>query len=170
MPYLDEGFGAFIDGVFKRADAFLLGRLTYDIFAGSWGRMADPGDNPVAVSLNELPKYVPSSTLENPEWTNTTVLSGDVAAAIRELKAQPGRELQVHGSGALVRWLVDNNLVDELNLLVFPVVVGDGTRLFADKSPDTAFELVESTSTPKGVTIQVYRDAGRPEYATAEVE
>lgn len=170
VPYIDEGFGAFIDGVFKRVDAFLLGRRTYEIFADSWGQMADPGDDPVATSLNELPKHVASTTLENPTWTNTTVLTGDVADAIRELKAQPGRELQVHGSGELVRWLMDNDLVDELNLLVFPVVVGDGTRLFADKSTDTAFELVESTSTPKGVTIQVYRNAGRPEYGTAEVE
>jgi dihydrofolate reductase len=98
------------------------------------------------------------------------VLSGDLASAVRELKAQPGRELQVHGSGTLVRWLLDNDLVDELSLVVFPVIVGDGTRLFPDKGLDIALELVESRTTPKGVTIQVYRTAGRPEYGTAEVE
>lgn len=170
VPHIDDDFGQFIDQVFRRADAFLLGRRTYEIFAGSWGQMDDPGDNPVAVNLNTLPKYVPSTTLKDPEWTNTTVLTGDVAARIRELKAEPGHELQVHGSGTLVRWLLEHDLVDELNLLVFPVLVGDGIRLFADKGRDTALELVEARSTSKGATIQVYRSAGRPEYGIAEVE
>jgi dihydrofolate reductase len=170
VPHFDDETGQFMDETFRRVDAFLLGRRTYEIFAGSWGEMADPGDNPVAVQLNTLPKYVPSTTLTNPRWTNTTVLSGDVAAQVRELKEQPGNELQVHGSGTLVRWLLDNDLVDELNLLVFPVIVGDGTRLFATKGRDTALELVESRTTPKGVSVQVYRNAGRPEYGTAEVE
>jgi dihydrofolate reductase len=170
VPHFDDETGQFMDETFRRVDAFLLGRRTYEIFAGSWGEMADPGDNPVAVQLNTLPKYVPSTTLTNPRGTNTTVLSGDVAAQVRELKEQPGNELQVHGSGTLVRWLLDNDLVDELNLLVFPVIVGDGTRLFATKGRDTALELVESRTTPKGVSVQVYRNAGRPEYGTAEVE
>jgi dihydrofolate reductase len=170
VPHFDDETGQFMDQVFRRVDAFLLGRRTYEIFAGSWGKMADPGDNPVAVGFNTLPKYVASSTLKDPEWANTSVLSDDVASRVRELKAQPGRELQVHGSGTLVRWLLDNDLVDELNLVVFPVIVGDGTRLFPDKGLDTALELVESRTTPKGVTIQVYRTAGRPEYGTAEVE
>lgn len=170
VPHFDDETGQFMNETFRRVDAFLLGRRTYEIFAGSWGKMADPGDDPVAVGLNTLPKYVPSTTLEDPQWANTTVLSGDVAAAVRELKAQPGRELQVHGSGTLVRWLLDNDLVDELNLIVFPVIVGDGMQLFAAKGLDTALELVESRTTPKGVTIQVYRNAGRPEYGTVEVE
>jgi len=170
VPHFDDETGQFMDEVFRRVDAFLLGRRTYEIFAGSWGKMADPGANPVAVGLNTLPKYVASTTLTDPEWANTTVLSDDVASAVRELKAQPGRELQVHGSGTLVRWLLDNELVDELNLVVFPVIVGEGTRLFPDKGLDTALELVESRTTPRGVTIQVYRAAGRPEYGTAEVE
>jgi dihydrofolate reductase len=170
VPHFDDETGQFMDQLFRRVDAFLLGRRTYEIFAGSWGKMADPGDNPVAVGLNTLPKYVASTTLKDPEWANTTVLSGDLVSAIRELKAQPGRELQVHGSGTLVRWLLDNDLVDELNVIVFPVIVGDGTRLFPDKGQDTALDLVESRTTPKGVTIQVYRTAGRPEYGTAAVE
>ena len=95
------------------------------------------------------------------------MLSDDVAAAIGELKAQPTGELQVHGSGNLVRWLLDNRLVDEITLLVCPVVVGQGTRLFADNGPDLALELVESRTTPKGVTIQVYRPTGRPRYVDA---
>lgn len=170
VPYFDEETGQFMEEMFRRVDAFLLGRRTYEIFAGSWGEMSDPGDDPIAAGLNNLPKYVPSTTLSDPQWTNTTVLSGEVAAAVRELKSQPGRELQVHGSGTLVRWLLDNDLVDELNLLVFPVIVGDGTRLFATKGQDTALEVVESRTTPKGVTIQVYRTAGRPDYGTVEVE
>jgi dihydrofolate reductase len=170
VPHFDEELGQLMVETFQKVDAFLIGRRTYEIFAGSWGQMADPGDDPVAGGLNRLPKYVPSTTLTDPEWANTTVLSGDVAAQVRELKAQPGRELQVHGSGTLVRWLLANDLVDELNLIVFPVIVGDGTRLFADKSNDTALELVESRTTPKGVTVLVYRNAGRPEYGTATVE
>jgi dihydrofolate reductase len=170
VPHFDDETGQFIDEIFQRVDAFLLGRRTYEIFAGSWGQMADPGANPVAVKLNTLPKYVASTTLKDPSWANTTVLSDDVAAAIRELKARPGEELQVHGSGTLVRWLLDNDLVDELNLFVFPVIVGDGTRLFPAKGVDTALQLVESRTTPSGVAIQVYRPTGRPEYGTAEVE
>src|SRR5919109_92462 len=97
-------------GGFERADAFLFGRRTYEIFAGSWGTGswgANQGNNPISVALNMRPKYVASTTLSDPQWANTTVLSGDVAAAVGELKAKPGGELQVHGSGNLVRWLFD---------------------------------------------------------------
>ena len=117
--------------------------------------------------MNTRPKYVASTTLTDPRWANTTVLSGDVATAVGELKAKPGGELQVHGSGSLIRWLLDNQFVDEITLLVCPVVVGQGTRLFPTTGPDAALELVASRSTPKGVTIQVYRPTGRPRYATA---
>jgi dihydrofolate reductase len=115
--------------------------------------------------LNTRPKDVASTTLTDPQWAEATVLSGDVAAAIRELKAKPGGELQVHGSGSLVRWLFDNQMVDEIILLTYPVVVGQGTRLFPDTGPDTALDLVDSRVTPSGVTIQVYRPSGRPQYA-----
>ena len=94
------------------------------------------------------------------------MLFRSLAAAIGELKARPGGELQVHGSGNLVRWLLDNQLVDEITLLVCPVVVGQGTRLFPDNGPDMALDLVESRAFPKGITIQVYRPAGSPQYAT----
>jgi dihydrofolate reductase len=157
----------FLNQVYKRADAFLFGRRTYEIFAGSWGAMADPGSNPIAGALNTKPKYVASTTLTDPKWSDTTILSGDVAAAIGELKAKPAGELQVHGSGRLVRWLFDNQLVDDITLLICPVVVGQGTRLFPGTGPDIALDLVESRSTPRGVTIQVYRPTGRPRYATA---
>ena len=134
-------------------------------FAGSWGTGswgANRGSNPISVALNTMPKYVASTTLTDPPWADTTVLSSDVVAAVGELKAKPGRELQVHGSGALTQWLLDNDLADEMNLFTCPVVVGQGTRLFPDTGRDRALELVESRATPSGVTIQVYRHCRAP--------
>ena len=123
----------------------------------------DPG-NPVGEALNRRPKYVASTTLNDPQWANTTVLSGDVAAAIGELRAGPDGELQVWGSGTLIRWLLDNRLVDEIVLLTYPVIVGQGTRLFPANGPDLGLELVDLQSTPRGLTIHTYRTTGRPEY------
>ena len=167
IPLLDTEAGDHINEVYGGAAAFLFGRRTYEIFAGSWGAIEEMRAQPIGVALNETPKYVASTTLTDPRWTNTTVLSSEVAAAVRELKAKPGRELQVQGSVALFRWLLDNQLVDEITLFTFPVVVGQGTRLFPDTGPDIALDLVDSRATPKGVTIQVYRPAGRPRYSTA---
>jgi dihydrofolate reductase len=169
LPLFDNEAATFVNQVYQRADAFLFGRRTYEIFAGYWGVMADSG-NPIAAALNTRPKYVASTTLIDPQWADTTVLSADVAAAVGELKAKPAGELQVHGSGNLVRWLFDNQLVDEITLLTYPVVIGQGTRLFPDSGPDTALELVDARATPEGVTIQVYRPAGRPQYATATAD
>jgi dihydrofolate reductase len=163
-PLFDGEAMTFVDEFYQRADAFLFGRRTYDLFAGYWGVMG-PGSSPIADALNTRPKYVASNTLTDAGWADTIVLSGDVAAAVRELKARPGGELQVHGSGRLVRWLLANGLVDEINLLVCPVVVGAGTRLFPESGPDLALEPVESRTYPKGITLQVYRPAGRPQYA-----
>ncbi|PSL05250.1 dihydrofolate reductase [Haloactinopolyspora alba] len=165
MPLFEEEAAAFLGGIYQRTDAFLFGRRTYEIFAGSWGTWADPGDSPFWTALNTRPKYVASTTLTNPRWADTTVLSGDVAAAVGELKARQGGELQVHGSGELVRGLLDDRLVDEITLLTFPVVVGQGTRLFGDRGPDIALDLVESRSFPNGITAQVFRPTGRPRYA-----
>jgi dihydrofolate reductase len=162
----DNEATTFLGEVYQRADAFLFGRRTYEIFAGSWGTWDDPGDSPIWTALNARPKYVASTSLTEPRWADTTVLSGDLAAAVGELKAKPGGELEVHGSGNLVRWLFDNQLADEIILLTYPVVVGQGTRLFPETGPDIALELVDSHATPKGITIQVYRPTGRPEYAT----
>jgi dihydrofolate reductase len=161
---------AFIKQTYQRADAFLLGRRTYELFAGSWGSWTVqdvPGWEPVVQALNTRPKYVASTTLAEPAWAGTTVLSDDLAAAVTALKAKPGGELQVHGSGALTRWLLENDLVDEMTLVVIPVILGQGARLFPDAGPDLALDLVESRVDSKGVTIQVYRPAGRPQYATA---
>jgi dihydrofolate reductase len=117
------------------------------------------------VALDKTPKYVASATLTGPRWAGTTVLSGDLAAAIGELKARPAGELQVHGSGTLIRWLLQRDLIDEITLLIVPVVLGQGTRLFPGAGPDVALDLVRSRADSKGVTIQVYRPAGRPRYA-----
>ena len=163
MPHFDSETAALVGRVYQRADAFLFGQRTYEVFAGSWGAMAD-SDDPIAVALNTRPKYVASTTLTEPRWKDTTVLSGDVAAAVGELKARPGGELQVVGSLSVVRLLLDNDLVDEITLLTYPVVVGQGARLFPDAGQDTALELVESRATTSGVTMQVYRTAGRPQY------
>jgi dihydrofolate reductase len=167
LPLFRGEAATFLDQVYHRADAFLFGRRTYEIFAGSWGTWADPGDSPIWTALNTQPKYVASTKLSDPKWANTTVLSGDLSAAVRELKARRGGELQVHGSGKLARWLLANQLVDEITLLVYPVIIGQGTRLFPDTGPDAALDLVESRSTSTGITIQVYRPIGRPQYATA---
>jgi len=169
-PLFDKEAGAFLNQVYGRADAFLFGRWTYEVFAGSWGTWADPGDNPIWTALNTRPKYVVSTTLTDPRWADTTVLSGDAAAAVGELKAKPGGELQVHGSGTLVRWLLANRLVDEMILLICPLVLGQGTRLFPDSGPDVALDLVQSQTTPNGVTIQVYRPTGRPRYESATAD
>jgi dihydrofolate reductase len=177
MGVFDDQTGTFIGETYRQADAFLFGRRTYELFAGYWGaeeraRAAaeDPGSHPITAALNAKPKYLASTTLTDPQWANTTHLSGDLAAAVGELKAQPEGELQVHGSGALIRWLLANDLVDEMTLLVVPVVLGQGTRLFPQDGPDLALELVDSRTDSKGVTIQVYRPNGRPEYRPATAD
>jgi dihydrofolate reductase len=167
MGVFDNETMTFINQTYQSADAFLFGRRTYEVFAASWGAIEDMRAHPIGVALNETPKYVASNTLTEPRWANTTILSGDLAMAIRELKAKPGGELQVHGSGALIRWLLENGLVDEITLLIVPVVLGQGTRLFPGTGPDIALDLVESRADSKGITIQVYRPAGRPRYAPA---
>jgi dihydrofolate reductase len=164
LPLFRDEPTTFLRGVYQRADAFLFGRRTYEIFAGSWGVWADPGDDPIWTALNTRPKYVASTTLTDPKWADTTVLSRDVAAAIGELKAKRGGELQLHGSGNLARWLLANQLVDEITLLVYPLVIGQGTRLFPDTGPDIALDLMESRPTSTGITIQAYRLTGRPQY------
>jgi dihydrofolate reductase len=157
--HADEEIGRSITSVYERADALLLGRVTWQIWEAYWPHH-DEGD-PVSHGINVLPKYVPSTTLIDPSWQNTHVIEGEVEAAVRELKAKPGGELQVHGSGALLRWLLGRDLVDELILHLYPVVVGDGLRLFPERGPTHDLTLVESRSTPSGVTIQTYRPAGR---------
>ena len=159
LPFRCAEGATMVAEIFERADAFLFGKWTYELFAGYWGAMADT-DHPIARALNTHPKYVASTTLTDPSWADTTVLSGDLAAALSELKAEPPGELQVHGSGTLVRWLLANGLVDEITLITYPVVVGQGTRLFPFAGPEVALELVDSHVISSGLTIQVFRPNG----------
>lgn len=164
-PHWDDDAGRAVDRWFAEADAFLLGRRTYEIFAAYWPKATDPDDR-IAGPLNRLPKYVASRTLTDVSWENSTLLAGDVAAEVARLKEQEGRDLQVHGSGNLAQTLFRHGLVDELMLLTFPVVLGTGKRLFGEGAKPTAFELVESKATGTGVTIDVYRAAGEPTYGS----
>jgi dihydrofolate reductase len=164
-PFGDEEGWRFLVAWFERADAFLLGRRTWEIWEAYWPHH-DSGD-PVSHGINVLPKHVPSTTLEDPAWQNTHVIDGDVEAAIRELKVKPGRELQLHGSGALLRWLLERDLVDELNLRIYPVIVGDGLRLFAEHGQTHALELTDSWSTSTGVMVQTFRPTGRATFGDA---
>ena len=166
----DDETRTLITRTYQRAGAFLFGRRTCELFAGSWGAIEEMRAHPIGAALNATPKYVASTTLTGPRWADTTVLSGDLAVAVGELKARPAGELQVHGSGTLVRWLLANDLVDEITLLIIPVVLGQGTRLFPATGPDIALGLVNSRTTSGGITIQTYRLAGRPQYATATAD
>ncbi len=162
--HADPEMGPFLIEMFGRADALLLGRKTWEIWEPYW---PNHDDDAFGHTINLLPKYVPSTTLKDPTWQNTHVIEADVEAAIRELKARPGRELQVHGSGVLLRWLLERDLVDELNLRISPVIVGDGLRLFPEHGQTHDFELVESRSTPSGVMIQTFRPNGRVTFGPA---
>ena len=166
-PHFDDVTGTFMGDVFSRAGSFLLGRKTYEIFAGYWPRVRDE-DNPVASALNRLPKYVASRSLEKAEWEHSTVIR-DVASEVAALKEQPGGELQVHGSGNLIRTLLEHELVDVYNLLIFPVVLGAGKRLFPEGVTPAALRLTESRTTEKGVVILSYEYAGKPTYGTVGV-
>lgn len=163
--YGDEGFGRFVTEVFDRAGAFLLGRRTYDIFAAYWPQETDPA-NLIAAKLNALPKYVPSATLTDPGWSGTTVLGGDLAKEVTALRERTDGELQVHGSGALVRSLLDLGLLDVLHLVTFPVVLGSGRRFFQEGAVPTKFRHTDGRVTEAGVSIQSYEVAGRPAYGS----
>jgi dihydrofolate reductase len=169
-PLVDIETGDYLDQVYGAAAAFLFGRRTYEIFAGSWGAMIDMAKMPIGVALNSRPKYVASTSLTDPQWAGTTVLTGDVAAAIRDLKAQQGGDLLVPGSGVLVRWLLANDLVDQFDLLIYPIILGQGTRLFPDSGPDMALDLVNSRTSSGGITVQTYQPHGRPEYVTSTAD
>jgi dihydrofolate reductase len=156
VPFVDEDFGAIVDAWFARAEAILLGRTTYTMMYDYWSQITDP-DNLVAAKLNGQPKYVASATLRDPGWQHTTVLSRDVIERVRELKQQPGDELQVHGSCGLAQALHQAGLVDEYRLLVAPVTIGAGKRLFAEDAPVSGYTLVESSTTGRGAVYSALR-------------
>jgi dihydrofolate reductase len=158
FPYFDEGSGNIMNEIFLKADAFLLGRITYDIFAGYWPKVTDSSD-PIATALNSLPKYVASRKQTEFSWKGTIGVR-DVVKEVTALKKLYPREVQVHGSGGLAQTLIENDLLDEYRLLTFPVILGGGKRLFGSGTIPAAFNLVRSHATEKGVVISVYRRAG----------
>jgi len=163
LAYNDGEAAQYILDTWRRPDAFLLGRKTYSLFETYWGARSD--DDGFGEAISSKPKYLVSTTLTKPTWEQTTVVSGDVAARVRELKTQPGGELLVVGSAALARWLLENELVDELNLVQFPVIVGEGERLFPERGRDFALDLTDSRVFGTGIVALTYRVGGRPEYA-----
>jgi dihydrofolate reductase len=161
FPYFSDDMGDVIGSAFGNAECFLLGRRTYEIFAASWPNYPDK-DDPVASKLNTLPKYVVSTTLENPEWGPTTIIRGDVPAEVARLKRQHEGEIQVHGSAQLVQTLHAEGLIDEYRLFIDPVVLGTGKRLFEPGAAPAALRLVESRPMGKGAVMAIYQPAGKP--------
>ncbi len=163
QPYFDSVMGSVAAEGIAKGGALLFGRRTYEDFAAFWPDQSE--DNPFSAVLNNFQKYVASTTLEDPlPWSNSTLLKGDVAEAVARLKSQMGKDLVVLGSGDLVQTLMKHDLVDELVLLIHPLVLGTGRRLFAEGSPTTALRLVDTKTTTTGVVIATYQPA---EHTTA---
>jgi dihydrofolate reductase len=159
LAYFDGIFENVMTEAFEATGGMLLGRKTYDIFAGYWPKQ--PADEPLVGTMNDLQKYVVSRTLREPlEWQNSTLIKGDVPGEIRKIKAQPGKEIQVIGSGELVQTLIKHDLVDAYRLMIHPLVLGNGKRLFRDGVVPTKVRLVESKPTTTGVLILTYEPAG----------
>lgn len=154
VPYFDEALGEIMTGQMGQPFDLLLGRKTFEIFAGYWPQTGD--DEPINIAT----KYVASNTMHEHEWATSVFLGGDVAAAIRALKQEDGPDLQVHGSSELLQTLLAHDLVDEFWVKIFPVTVGGGKRLFGAGTIPAAFELVSYTATPEGVIVAAYKRAG----------
>jgi dihydrofolate reductase len=160
FDYFNDEMGQAVGEGFAASDALLMGRVLYEEWAAFWPNQS-PEENPVAATMNGLRKYVVSTTLEGPlEWNNTSLIGENVAEELFELKQQSGKDITISGSGALVRSLLDDGLIDELKLMVHPVVVGSGKRLFEDGEKRTALELVDSRTFDTGVVYLTYRPAG----------
>lgn len=169
VPYWDGTMGEILIDQFAEADALLLGRKTYEIFAEYWPYV-DAADDPLATKLNSMPKYVASRTLDEVEWNNSTLLSGDFVEAVKDLKNESGDVVMVQGSTNLIQTLLAHDLVDEFRLWVFPVVVGEGKRLFGDGTIPAALELTNVKTSSTGVQILCYKRAGELEYGSFELD
>lgn len=167
VPHLDEEFVKLAANWLDQADALLFGRRTYDNSSRDWPQITDP-DDPFTEKMNGLPKYVASRSLKTADWAPTTILSGDIAAQVSELKQQSGRELQIHGSATLAQSLLAAGLLDELRLVIAPVVLGNGRRLFPEGGAAAGLRLISNETTPGGLAVHVYELAGLPRYGTYE--
>lgn len=168
VPYLDEQLEQYMTDFTTGAGALLLGRKTYEIFAGSWPLA--PDDDPVGATLNRIPKYVASRTLDSLQWNNSTLLGEDIPGEVARLKAQDGGEIQTAGSGALIQILLKHDLVDEFRLQTFPVIIGSGKRLFSEGTIPRGLELTDSTLTSTGVLMNTYQRAGALTYGAVGYE
>ena len=164
VPFFDDATGEQVTKWFTGAQDFLLGRTTYDIFYASWPKMIS--DDPVSQGLNFKKKYVASRTLTSVEWETAELLQGDVGDAVRKLKAEDGGELQVHGSAGLIQTLLKEDLIDELRLIVFPVVLGEGKRLFGDGAVPRTWRLTSHAVSGTGALMAAYQRAGDVETGT----
>ena len=165
MPHMDPTFIAQTVAWLAEADALLLGRRTYEAFADAWPRITDP-DDPFTERMNGLPKYVASHTLTDATWSPSTILRGDVAAQVEQLKERPGRELQLHGSARLAQSLLVAGLIDEVRLVITPTVLGQGRRLFPAEGPAVGMRVTHTSTTPGGLTILVLETTSAAEFAT----
>jgi dihydrofolate reductase len=158
FDHFDDGMGEAMSAILAAQDAVLLGRVTYQEWADYWPTSTD---EPFASYLNNIPKYVVSTTLDNVDaWQNSTLIKGNLAAEIARLKQQPGKNIGVAGSSTLVQSLLQNDLLDELKLMIHPVVVGKGKRLFKDGADLKRLKLADSTITSTGVAILTYQPRG----------
>lgn len=165
VPYLDDRFVQIAAGWLGQADALLFGRRTYVNFARDWPNITDP-DDPFTENMNGLPKYVASHSLTSADWNPSTLLSGDVPAQVAELKRQPGREVQIHGSSRLAQSLLAAGLIDTMRLVIAPVVIGNGRRLFPDGGAPTGLRLTSIETTPGGLAIHAYETTGAPTFGS----
>jgi dihydrofolate reductase len=156
VNYWDTTLDQAMDEIFAKRPELLLGRKTYEIFAAYWPHSDEPG----ADDLNNAKKYVVSRTLDKVDWNNSTLIKGDVVSEINRLKALDGPELQVHGSGNLIQTLLKHNLIDEMHVLIFPVAIGNGKRLFGEGTNPSDFKLVDSRISSTGVIIATYEQRG----------
>jgi len=168
VPHFDEAMGEQMNDWFAGAQDFLLGRTTYEIFYGAWPKMIS--DDPVSQGINFKKKYVASRTLTSVEWETAELLQGDVGDAVRTLKAEDGGELQVHGSAGLIQTLLEEDLVDELRLIVFPVTLGQGKRLFGEGTVPRTWRLSAHRASSTGAIMCTYERAGEVETGNAAPE
>lgn len=155
FPYFNEEMGAAIGSAMAESDALLMGRVNYEEWAAYWP--SQPGDDEFVAFMNSTPKYVVSTTLDTLTWHNSTLITGDVVAEINKLKQQPGKHIAISGSGTLVQSLLHLNLLDELRLIIHPIVVGSGRRLFSDSSQQQALKLLDSQTFSTGVVYLTYQ-------------